>query len=305
MKKQRSGQGHGLPCLRRKLLSRAFTLIELLVVIGIIAILAALLLPVLNRGKEASYNTVCKSNLRQIGIAIQNYVVDSKEYPIYGYTIHNDNPYYNLSAFWYDEIQPYIASRPPTNLAPDSLAAPAARVYVCPSYARTIQISGVLNYSPPTAVSYGYNSLGSSGNANDFKKFTGLSGTYRVPNPINGVDYQARRDTEVVKPSEMFAIADGPYGMTGEQTNQAMIADSDLSLGLRNYAHSGIPAADAGLGKDMNAAVARRHSGRWNVASCDVHVETKTTKQLFDRHNLELLRRWNCDWQPHADMLGP
>src|SRR5216110_2964625 len=58
--------------------SAALTLVELLVVIAIIGILAALLFPLLSRGREAARSTACLGQLHQIGLGVQLYVQDSR-----------------------------------------------------------------------------------------------------------------------------------------------------------------------------------------------------------------------------------
>jgi len=60
---------------------RAFTLIELLVVIAIIAVLIALLLPAVQAAREAARRAQCVNNLKQLGLAAQNYVSSNNCFP--------------------------------------------------------------------------------------------------------------------------------------------------------------------------------------------------------------------------------
>lgn len=157
-----------------------FTLIELLVVIAIIVILAALLLPVLTRGKIAAQSAACKSNLHQIGVGLKLYTDESQAYPAW-----NDH------LFWDARLLPSISNN--------------RQVFLCPGM-KPMPVWTNNPSQPVVNPSYGYNTsgTGSYGQVPSLGLDTG-----------NSVFSRYLKESQVKAPGDLVAVADAAGGFNG------------------------------------------------------------------------------------------
>jgi len=217
----------------------AFTLIELLVVIAIISILAAMLFPVFARAREKGRQASCVSNMKQIGIAVAQYVQDNDEtLPTREFDAGSGRQY-----SWKVQIFPYVKSK---------------GVFQCPSNDETSQkeLNGPIDAIPG---SYGCNAGASAGIRASSGGYP-FDGNAQSPMPAVYTDGTGRPLArpvplgDIPRPAELILVAEA--GRQG-----AVFTDYPFGCGA------------------FPGCYFAGHSGRMNVLYADTHVRSMNPTQ--------------------------
>jgi len=216
---------------------RGFTLIELLVVIAIIAILAAMIFPVIQQAKIAGQRAACISNLRQLGSAVKFYMDDYGRYP-------GQFPYVNSEEHftaWMARIYKYVRND---------------RVYQCPAAVQYwVQNVRTPPYSGRTRTykaNYSYNEYIN----------------WQIPGDQR---YQFESESKIRNPSSTALIADGYQHALFHDWNdaEAWPNKDGLPSGMNRIRYSDGPKIINGVAHWEIPLV--RHGGP-NIVFCDLHV---------------------------------
>lgn len=269
--------------LQRKKITPAFSLTELLVVVAVIGILAALLLTAVSKTKAKGQRIACVNNVRQLGIVMSLFVADNHAYPLSVNPDFHKGSYPDFWSTWHVALQQngLIYSQNPTNNRYASIWIHEG-VWQCPSATTPAAFPSNQVY-----FSYGYNAFGLS--AETDTNSLGLGGQHVWIPRKKIVPAPPIKESEILNPSQMFAIGDGFVG------SGKTLQDGSFLLWRMN-------SLDAAANTQRSFA---RHQGCANVVLCDGHVETLTLKSLFEDTDDEALSRWNRDHQPHWEKLSP
>lgn len=259
----------------KKSCKTGFTLIELLVVIAIIPILAAILLPVLSKSKEAALAVACLNNTKELGIAIKAYCDENGDY------FPQVTPWWTVGPYTNKHVircggEWFQGGFVPNTIAP--MLSPYVQndlVWVCPkrrrglSYVVNGQVQGGLDPSITGFLSYGFNKIGVFGG----------------PDPTTGMmtgNIQKFKAANCRRPSDIVSICDVSGSNDPLQTHgdaDACWLDTVWASESGPGFASGYPPGGGSFNYRVQTAYAK-HDIRLSFLSVDGHAATSYPSRL-------------------------